>query len=241
MKKLFLFDIDGTLTLPRKKISNTMQTFLANLKQQHDIGIVGGSDFPKAQEQIGVSILQDFHYVFSENGLVFYRDGHLIHQRSLTDFLSRQDLHSLISFALHYIADLDIPVKTGTFVEYRNAMLNISPIGRNCSQEQRNAFELYDNQHKIRLTMIQEMKKQFQQLNLDYSIGGQISFDVFPKGLNKTYCLDYIHGYDEIHFFGDKTFPGGNDYEIYNDPRVIGHRVENDKDTIRIVSDLLHF
>ena len=48
------------------------------------------------------------------------------------------------------------------------------------------------------------------------SIGGQISFDVFPKGWDKTYCLQFVEGegYDEIHFFGDKTYEGGNDFEV---------------------------
>ena len=41
---------------------------------------------------------------------------------------------------------ITLPVKRGTFVEYRTAMLNISPIGRNCSMEERNAFEVYDNE-----------------------------------------------------------------------------------------------
>jgi phosphomannomutase len=36
--------------------------------------------------------------------------------------------------------------------------------------------------------------------------------------------------YKTIHFFGDKTFKGGNDYEIYEDPRTIGHSVENPDD-----------
>ncbi len=40
------------------------------------------------------------------------------------------------------------------------------------------------------------------------TFAGQISFDVFPAGWDKTYCLRYIEEseYDEIHFFGDKTF-----------------------------------
>jgi phosphomannomutase len=69
------------------------------------------------------------------------------------------------------------------------------------------------------------MREKFAHLNLTYSIGGQISFDVFPQGWDKTYCLNFIADgeYDEIHFFGDKTMEGGNDYEIYNHPRVIGH------------------
>jgi hydroxymethylpyrimidine pyrophosphatase-like HAD family hydrolase len=38
--------------------------------------------------------------------------------------------------------------------------------------------------------------------------GGQISFDVFPTGWDKTYCLKHVEaeGFKEIYFFGDKTY-----------------------------------
>ena len=47
-------------------------------------------------------------------------------------------------------------------------------------------------------------------------------------------CLSYIpeSKFDEIHFFGDKTFEGGNDYEIFHSSRVIGHYVSSPKDTM---------
>lgn len=47
-------------------------------------------------------------------------------------------------------ADIDIPVKRGTFIEFRNGMLNISPIGRNCSQKERDEYEVLDLKHGIR-------------------------------------------------------------------------------------------
>lgn len=74
-----------------------------------------------------------------------------------------------------------------------------------------------------------------------FSIGGQISFDVFPTGWDKRYCLQFVEneGYDEIHFFGDKTMPGGNDYEIFTDDRTIGHTVTSPEDTIEQVTKLM--
>lgn len=141
----------------------------------------------------------------------------------------------------------------GTFIEFRTGMINMSPVGRNCSTEERNMYEKYDLEHKVRETMIGIMKTKFAHLNLCYSIGGQISFDVFPQGWDKTYCLNFIPSqgsstssnsdnnlvdssvdlglpYDEIHFFGDKTFVGGNDYEIFTHSRVIGHTVTSPED-----------
>lgn len=70
--------------------------------------------------------------------------------------------------------------------------------------------------------------------------GGQISFDVFPVGWDKTYCLNHVmkENFKEVHFFGDKTFPGGNDYELFQDDRTIGHSVESPIDTKKQLQDL---
>lgn len=80
-----------------------------------------------------------------------------------------------------------------------------------------------------------------------FSIGGQISFDVFPNGWDKRYCLKHLEdeakkpdgiNYTTVHFFGDKTFEGGNDWEIYNDERTVGHSVKNPEDTMRILREM---
>ena len=121
-------------------------------------------------------------------------------------------------------------------------MINVCPVGRNCSQKERDAFGEYDKEHHVREKMVEVLKKEFSDYGFVYLIGGQISFDVVPQGWDKTYCLQFLSEYDEIHFFGDKTMPvrihqscdlqGGNDYEIFSDPRTIGHTVTGPFDTI---------
>lgn len=80
-----------------------------------------------------------------------------------------------------------------------------------------------------------------------FAIGGQISFDVFPNGWDKTYCLQHLEKeaqrpggieYKTVHFFGDKTFEGGNDYEIFSDPRTTGHTVTGPEDTMKQLHEL---
>lgn len=75
------------------------------------------------------------------------------------------------------------------------------------SRQERNDYEKYDKIHKIRETFVESLKKQFPDFGLTYSIGGQISFDVFPTGWDKTYCLRHIKddNFTQVHFFGDKT------------------------------------
>ena len=53
-KILCLFDVDGTLTEPRKIISTEMKDFLMNkVRLNADIALVGGSDLQKISEQMG--------------------------------------------------------------------------------------------------------------------------------------------------------------------------------------------
>ena len=87
-------------------------------------------------------------------------------------------------------------------------MINVCPIGRNCSKAERDQFEEYDNTAQVRKTFVEKLKAEFADLSLRFSIGGQISFDVFPEGWDKSFCLKFIEQhYDEIHFWGDKTAP----------------------------------
>ena len=92
----------------------------------------------------------EYDYLFSENGLVAYQEGQLLGVQSLQKELGEVTLKRFINFILHYIADLDIPIKRGTFIEFRKGMLNVSPIGRNCSQEERDGFEAYDKTSNVR-------------------------------------------------------------------------------------------
>jgi phosphomannomutase len=110
-KILVLFDVDGTLTEPREEASEEMTKFLADLRGKVVTGIVGGSDLPKQQEQVGKNVVNEVDYSFSENGLVAYKDGALIGKQSIAAHLGEENLKEVIKFALHYIADIEIPVK----------------------------------------------------------------------------------------------------------------------------------
>ncbi|KAL3154462.1 hypothetical protein ABBQ32_013927 [Trebouxia sp. C0010 RCD-2024] len=238
-RTIALFDVDGTLTAPRKDADPATLAFLQELREYIKVGIVGGSDEVKICEQLGGNVKGEVDYFFAENGLVAYKQAQLLAIQSLKTWLGEDSLKELINFLLHYIADLDIPIKRGTFIEFRNGMLNVCPIGRNCSQAERDEFEKFDHGAGVRKKFVETLKQKFGHLGLTYSIGGQISFDVFPQGWDKTYCLQYIEkDFDEIHFFGDKTYEGGNDFEIFSSPKTLGHTVNSPVDTIKQCREL---
>jgi hypothetical protein len=107
-------------------------------------------------------------------------------------------------------------------------MINVSPIGRNCSQEERDEFEKYDKVksynknkiffsswregisfkyemtyfmqvHNIRPKMVSVLREKFAHLNLTFSIGGQISFDVSLLGSPTSSINNSRHGIYQCH------------------------------------------
>ena len=160
------------------------------------------------------------------------------------------------------MAELELPAKRGTFVEFRTGLINVCPVGRSCSYDERLEFAKFDQENNVRLKFKEALEKEFGELGkvsrlsarggtnlnliyscsgLQFAMGGQISIDCFPKGWDKTYCLQFVEkeGFAQIHFFGDKTSPGGNDHEIFEDDRTVGHTVTGPDDTMEQVKQVL--
>ena len=97
-------------------------------------------------------VIDEFDYTFGENGLTAYKLGHQLPSQAFIKFIGEDRYKTLANFILHYIADIDIPIKRyvsptiilpaewlsatrcrGTFIEFRNGMINVSPIGRNAT------------------------------------------------------------------------------------------------------------
>lgn len=251
MKSLILFDVDGTLTRSRLTIEKPMLETLKSLTnlEEIDIGIVGGSDIKKQKEQLGEKNLKLFKWIFSENGLDAYKNGIQISCENIVEKMGEESFTKLVNICLLNLSKCKNPVKRGTFIEYRNGMLNISPVGRKCSQEEREKFSKDDDINKYRQQLIKSIKSEWNNYmvnsdicttELSFSVGGQISIDIFPKGWDKTYCLKFVEEkYKKIYFFGDKTHEGGNDHEIFMDERTESFTVKNPNDTINFLNNII--
>lgn len=109
-----LFDVDGTLTIPRGEITPEMMSFMKSLSEKITVGIVGGSDLPKQEEQLGEGIASVFPYNFSQNGLVAYKNGELQEVQTIAKFLGEDNIKRVVNWTMKYLADIDIPVKVSS-------------------------------------------------------------------------------------------------------------------------------
>lgn len=64
--------------------------------------------------------------------------------------------------------------------------------------------------------------------------------NAITQGWDKTYCLQYLlkDGFSDIHFYGDKTFEGGNDFEIFSSDLTHGHTTSGPEDTMKQCTEL---
>ena len=88
-----------------------MLSFMKTLSTKITVGIVGGSDLPKQEEQLGEGIVNVFPYNFSQNGLVAYKNGELQEVQTISKFLGEDNVKRIVNWTMRYLADIDIPVK----------------------------------------------------------------------------------------------------------------------------------
>jgi len=106
-----MFDVDGTLTIPRGEVTTEMMAFMKELSKKVTVGIVGGSDLPKQEEQLGDGIVNVFPYNFSQNGLVAYKDGKLLEIQTISKHLGEGNVKKIVNWVMKYLCEVDIPVK----------------------------------------------------------------------------------------------------------------------------------
>ena len=232
-KHIVLFDMDGTLTEPRGPFDKALFDPLRKLSEHAELGIVTGSDFDYLFEQMNTLIrfseLRYTTHLLPCNGTKHYTpprlpdDVHrLIHEMNMKDHLGDGCFRQLMMILANRQAEMcyyNIPL-TGHFISYRGSMINWCPIGRNANPNQRASFTKEDNKLSPSLRR-REMEKVKYKINLrcrkevEVKLGGETSFDIYPKGWDKTYALRHFDNH-VCWFVGDRCGPGGNDKEIYD-------------------------
>jgi phosphomannomutase len=231
IKTIYLFDVDGTLCLSGQPISMDMVESLQKWKHvmKCDMGLVCGGNYDRVQKQMGES-LSLFRYLFLECGSVVYENGKLVKKNMFIHHPSYKQTQKLIKHSLRFIAESNYEV-SGHFVDIRNGLIYISLVGMQATPEQREKFIKMDRKLEYRKRLwIQLQERKDAQLEVVY--GGEVGLSIYPKDWDKVQCLKYLGEYGEIHFFGDRYDENGNDYQLLNHPRVIGHPINSLDDVI---------
>ena len=218
MEKIYIFDVDGTLTPSRQKMTKEFQKFFSEWAKKNKFYLVTGSDLPKLQEQMDFMDIEA-EGIFTCCGNQFWRPDPSIVNISAeliydNKFKVPKKLKKLLGTIL---SNSQYPHRFGNHIEDRGSMVNFSIVGRDCSYEDRLNYFEWDNEKDERKVIANAIKEKFP--NLDAVIGGQISIDIYPKGNDKSQVLDIIKQdrltkLNQYIFIGDRIEGGGNDYPL---------------------------
>jgi len=211
MDKIFIFDVDGTLTPSRLRMTKEFAKFFDKWSEKNKYYLVTGSDLDKTKEQLPIAYMDRAEAIFTCCGNQMWRDDELIYDNKFTPPESLiEHLEEKIKYSKYYH-------RAGNHIEDRGSMLNFSVVGRDCTQEQREDYFKWDKQTNERKNISNDIKSTW--TKLDAVIGGQISIDIYPKGNDKSQVLNIIEQErlvppSEYIFIGDGIENGGNDYPL---------------------------
>lgn len=207
---LYVFDMDGTLTPPRLPMTAAFAEVFYQWQQTHQSYIATGSDYHKVSEQLPQNVIDSFSGIYSSMGNVLTSKGKIIYRK---EFNADPKLYEILE---NYRRQTTYPHQLyPNYIEKRAGMINFSVLGRNCPYEERLKYAAWDKEKGEREKIALELRSQFPEY--DIAVGGSISMDITPKGCGKeqiAHHLRNLHPLEKIIFFGDKTFVGGNDYEL---------------------------
>ena len=241
-----MFDVDGTLSESGQKITNDNAIILNKLKENNEIGIVGGGDIKKILYQMDNKIT--FNHYFSECGCVYdtFINNKLEnkYRKNIRNHKLYPKINILIKKALEFISKVDYTI-TGHFIDLRCGIIYISLIGMVAYNDEREYFKLIDKKENIRSKLINILIEKSKELNIENEVsileGGSVGISIYPIEYDKIQILETIkqEDYKNIYYFGDKYLKSGNDYKLLNHKDIIGFNIDEVSDTYEILKCFL--
>ena len=212
MGRVYIFDVDGTLTPSRRPMTEDFLEFFNGWSKSNSFYLVTGSDLNKIKEQVPDFILERAEAVFTCCGNEMWMAGEQIYRNEF------KPPNNLLTYLGDQVRMSETPIMSSNHIEDRGSMLNFSIVGRDCTLEERQKYFEWDSQVGEREKIANEVKRGWPEL--DAVIGGQISIDIAPKGNDKSQVIEKIMNRnivtsrDNYIFIGDRTMEGGNDYPL---------------------------
>ena len=209
--KVLAFDLDGTLTQHKEKLSEQHKNTLDLLSEKYQLLMVGAGTCQRIFDQMGkypISIIGNYGMQYS-----VYQNGELKEVYSATQSVNKELIESRVSKLREKFGFKDY---TGESVEYHpSGCLTFPILGTKALQKDKLAF---DPDRSRRRAIYQDVKNSFPEYTV--FVGGSSSFDFAPKPYNKAYalekwCANNRYSHNEVVYFGDDYGLGGNDEAVY--------------------------
>lgn len=246
-KKLYIFDLDGTLTESKSKISPRMGKLLSKLLENKKVAVISGGKFSQFKKQLlSPNIIDKTKYTnlsaFPTNSTLHYVYKNNRWTKIYEEELSKSEKKDILG-ALKNLQESPIykrPRKLyGKTSEDRNSQITFSAIGQNAPLK---AKTLWNKNSDNRPTYINFLKNKLKKFEI--KLAGLTSIDINRKGIDKAYGVKKILkelnvSKKEAVFIGDAFYRGGNDAPARR-TGIDCIKVNGPKDTENLVETAVH-
>ncbi|KIA86029.1 HAD-IIB family hydrolase [Kaistella jeonii] len=243
MKKLVIFDLDGTLAKSKSAIDKEMSELLNNLLNVAKVAIISGGDWPQFEKQVlnqlpKKALLKKLS-ILPTCGTKFYeykKDWKELYEENFTEE-ERKKILDHLKTAIEG-AHLDIKKIWGDQIEDRGSQITFSALGQNAPLEEK---KVWDSDFVKRKKIVEPLKKTLKEFSI--GMGGTTSIDIVKPGIDKAYGIRKLEEIlsieiPEILFIGDALFEGGNDHPARK-TGVDCIQVRDDEETKRIIETII--
>jgi hypothetical protein len=217
MKKLIVFDLDGTIAESKSPLDAEMATLLSGLLAVVKVAIISGGNWPQFQKQVLSHLALDPHLkqlsILPTCGTKFYQFETSWKRLYSEDFTDEEKKKIQDSLKKTIDSSGFKPEKTwGEAIEDRGSQITFSALGQEAPIE---AKEKWDPDFCKR----KKMKVILDKLLPGFSVrlGGTTSIDITKPGIDKAYGIRKLRdtlgiAIQDMIYVGDALFPGGNDF-----------------------------
>ena len=243
MKKLFVFDLDGTLAESKSSLSPEVAGLLHDLLGVMKVAVISGGSWAQFEAQLLARLPSDDHFenlfLLPTCGTKFYHYvGHWtkVYSEDLTK-KQRQDIISALKRALE---ESGIKVKKvwGEAIEDRGSQITLSVLGQDAPLSAKQKWDPNFTKRRKITAILKPLLPKFA-----VNLGGTTSIDVTKPGIDKAYGIGKLRdqlgiSFKEMLFAGDAIFVGGNDYPVQT-AGVDSILVRDPKETARVIQAVI--
>jgi len=243
MKKLVVFDLDGTLAESKSSLDPEMADLLVRLLAVAKVAVISGGAWPQFESQFLRNFPQDDRLrdlsLLPTCGTQFYRyDGGWT--KLYAEDFSDADKQQIIGALDRALDETGLrPAKHwGDLIEDRGSQITLSALGQQAPLEEKKSWDPDFSKRNRLKEVLQPMIPRF-----SVNLGGATSIDVTMPGIDKAYGIHKLReilriAIPDMVFVGDAIFPGGNDYPP-KQAGVFSIRVRDPEETKRVIEAFL--
>jgi HAD superfamily hydrolase (TIGR01484 family) len=243
MKKLVVFDLDGTLAPSKSSLDPEMAALLHDLLGVVRVAVISGGAWLQFERQVLSKLAQDERLeklsILPTCGTQFFEYAGQWKRLYEEDFTTdeKEKIVRSLSNAVG-TAGYQVEKTWGETIEDRGSQITYSALGQQAPLEDKVKWDADFAKRKKIKAILDTLIPEF-----SVRLGGATSIDVTKPGIDKAYGIKKLREtlgieVNEMIYVGDALFPGGNDYPA-KQAGVISIPVRGPDDTKLVIETMI--